>query len=184
MVPLKLIKYPNENLRKIATTVSAAELGGAQLKQIIEQMYDVMVKHDGIGIAAPQVGVNMRLFILNDLQQDTDKRVVAINPKVISKKGYSLDTEACLSMPLISAKVKRSESIIVEALNENGKKFRLEAHGYLSRCIQHEIDHLNGIMFIDHLSLLKRNIVEKKYKKMLHQIHKSNSTHNTNNKTA
>ena len=67
MVPLKLIKYPNVNLRKIATTVSTAELGNTRFKQIIEQMYDVMVKNDGIGIAAPQVGINMRLFILNDL---------------------------------------------------------------------------------------------------------------------
>jgi peptide deformylase len=127
-------------------------------------MYKLMQNAHGIGLAATQVGLNMRLFIMAIANK---RKIVAINPQIIKKYGETYQEEGCLSFPGISANIKRAAYIEIVALNEFGKSYRLKAEGNESKCIQHEIDHLNGISFVDHLSRLKKKIISKKYQHYL-----------------
>ena len=129
---------------------------------IINHLTYTMYHDNGGGLAAIQVGIKKRIFVMDN--SDThNKKIVAINPKIIEMHGEEVDEEGCLSFPGISAKVKRHRWVKMQALDEFGEFFEISADGYLGRCIQHEIDHLNGITYIDHLSPLKRSIIEKKY---------------------
>jgi len=139
-----------------------------ELRATVTEMTVLMSDARGVGLAAVQVGVLKRFFIMiSDLESDEPKVVVAINPEIVERSGEVLDEEGCLSFPEVSAKVKRSEKVKMKALNENGEEFEMEQEGYLARCIQHEIDHLNGITYFDHLTPLKRKMIEKKYKKLM-----------------
>jgi peptide deformylase len=119
----------------------------------------------GIGLAATQVDVHQRIIVI-DISEDKNNLLVLINPRLLEKRGEETNQEGCLSVPEVFEKVKRAEWIKVSALDENGKKFELEAEGLLAVCIQHEVDHLLGKVFVDYLSNLKKNRIKKKLIKL------------------
>lgn len=123
-----------------------------ELQQLIDNMFETMHAAQGIGLAAPQVGRSERLTVI-EIQGE---RIVAINPEIIEESGSDRDEEGCLSIPDIYGEVDRSARVVVEATDREGKRFSIEADGLLARCLQHEIDHLHGKLFIDYLSFLKK----------------------------
>ena len=167
MAKLDILKYPHPFLKQKVQPV-AVEAINDQLRQTIADMFETMYDDHGGGLAATQVGLDMRLFIM-DGSENKDKKFVAINPCIIERKGELYEEEGCLSFPGVSAKVKRAEWVKMRALNEFGEEYELECDGYHGRCIQHEIDHLDGITYFDHLSALKRKMIEKKYKKLMEE---------------
>jgi len=128
---------------------------------MLETMYDA----PGIGLAATQVDIHQRIIVI-DISEDKNNLLVLINPLILELKGEKINREGCLSVPEVFEKVKRADWIKIAALDENGKKFELEAEGFLAVCIQHEIDHLEGKVFVDYLSNLKKNRIKKKLIKM------------------
>ena len=158
---LPILEYPDKRLRTIASPVDAANL---PLGNLIDDMFHTMYEAPGIGLAATQVDVHKQLIIL-DISEDKSQPMVFINPQIIAKDGSQVYQEGCLSLPGIYADVKRFNQITVQALDRNGKPFVLEADGLLAVCIQHEMDHLAGKVFVDHLSPLKRALAEKKLAK-------------------
>ena len=167
MAKLSIIKYPHPFLKLKADFVKIEAIN-SNLCQVIENMFEIMYSSDGIGLAATQVGLNMRLFIM-DVSEKKNQKIMAINPEIIERKGQVNEEEGCLSFPGVSAKVKRAEWVKFHALNAFGQTYEMECDGYLSRCIQHEIDHLDGVTYFDYLSPLKRKIIEKKYKKIMQE---------------
>ena len=165
MAKLTVLKYPHPFLKKTAKAVAIDAIND-ELRDTIDNMFETMHHEQGGGLAATQVGLDLRLFIM-DASQDKDQRIVAINPEIIETKGELLDEEGCLSFPGVSAKVKRAKWVKMRASNELGESYEMECDGYLGRCIQHELDHLNGITYFDHLSSLKRKMIEKKYAKLM-----------------
>ena len=137
-------------------------------------MFETMYAEEGIGLAATQVDIHQRIIVI-DVSENRDERLVLINPELLEKSGETGIEEGCLSIPEQRALVPRAEKVKIRALDRDGKPFELEADGLLAICIQHEIDHLNGVMFVDYLSPLKRNRIKDKlvkYKKQLERAHK------------
>lgn len=159
----EILKYPNPILRKKNAAVTAFDEG---LKKLVADMAETMYKAPGIGLAAPQIGVSQQVVII-DITKEKNELMVLINPKIISCEGSQVDEEGCLSVVDLSAEVKRFNKITVKAQNLAGEDIEFEAEEWFARVIQHEIDHLNGILFIDHLSSLKRALYKKKRKKQL-----------------
>ena len=145
----------------------ADEIGSIDddLRDLAERMFETMYDADGVGLAAPQVGISKRLFVVDTQEPDQEPRVV-VNPVIVKRTGSDRDEEGCLSLPGLSGDVERSAVIVVEAQNLDGERVLIEADGLLARVIQHEIDHLDGILFIDHLSPIKRRLLLKKWKKL------------------
>ncbi len=158
---LAILEYPDKRLRTIAQPVEAVD---AALVELIDDMFHTMYEAPGIGLAATQVNVHKQLLIL-DISEDRSQPMVFINPRITAKDGSQVYQEGCLSLPGIYADVKRYNQITVSALDRNGREFSLEADGLLAVCIQHEMDHLAGKVFVDHLSPLKRALAEKKLAK-------------------
>ncbi|WP_147615221.1 peptide deformylase [Treponema pectinovorum] len=143
---MKIYKLGEDVLRKKAVPVEQAEIND-DLRKFINEMFDTMDEAEGVGLAAPQVGVSKRFFVIT---ADDDVRRVFINPQIIYTSNELCDyDEGCLSLPGFDEKITRPAKVTVSALDENGKAFTLEADGLLARCIQHENDHLDGIMYID-----------------------------------
>jgi peptide deformylase len=137
-----------------------------ELRTLIEDMYDAMYEAEGIGLAGPQVGLAKRVLVI-DIKDEAHPRFALINPRIVERGGEKQkEEEGCLSIPGVSALVERPTTVTVEAVDEHGQPLRLEADGLLARCIQHEVDHLDGVLFIDHLSPLKRSMLVKKYKSL------------------
>lgn len=165
----EVIVFPDERLRRKSEEVKDID---DELRDLIADMFDTMYADDGIGLAAPQVGVHKRLVVMDVvLDEETGEhlKLVLINPVITERQGEVTSTEGCLSVPEYRAEVKRAEIIKIEALDENGQKQTLEANGLLAICIQHELDHLDGKLFIDYLSRLKRERLLVKYKKLKHK---------------
>jgi peptide deformylase len=140
----------------------------AELKQLADDMVETMYAAPGVGLAAPQVGELKRLIVIDCSPKDEpDDLLVAVNPEIISSEGDSLEEEGCLSVPGFWASVKRCSSATMRYQDVEGNTHQREAEGLLAVCMQHEIDHLNGVLFVDRLSPLKRSIFKKKYLKML-----------------
>lgn len=135
-----------------------------EIRRLAEDMFETMYAAEGIGLAAPQVGVNRRLFVMDIRDPDIEPRAL-INPVIVERSGSESGEEGCLSLPGLVGEVERSASIVVEALDLQGEPIRIEASGLHARCIQHEIDHLDGVLFIDHVSPLKRRMLIGKWKK-------------------
>jgi peptide deformylase len=163
MAKLTILKYPDPFLKKVADFVELSEIND-ELRRLVSDMFETMYADNGGGLAATQVGIKKRIFIMSG-SEDHQNKIIAINPKIVESKGVAIEEEGCLSFPGVFAKVKRYEWVKMEAMDEYGSSFEIESDGYLGRCIQHEMDHLNGITYLDHLSPLKRSIVEKKYYK-------------------
>jgi peptide deformylase len=149
-------------LRQAADEVDAI---GEDLRELAAQMFEAMYDADGVGLAAPQVGVSKRLFVV-DTQEPDQEACAIINPVIVGRTGSERGEEGCLSLPGLTGDVERSVEIVVEGQNLDGEPLLIEADGLLSRVIQHEIDHLDGILFIDRLSPIKRKLLLKKWKKL------------------
>tara|TARA_B100001175_G_scaffold157154_1_gene133112 strand:- start:75 stop:623 length:549 start_codon:yes stop_codon:yes gene_type:complete len=163
MNKLEVLHFPDKRLRKIAVPVKKVD---NKIKNIIEQMFFTMYKEKGIGLAATQVNIHKRIIVI-DVSENKDKKIFLINPEIISLSD-DIDTmeEGCLSVPGFYETVSRPKTVKVSSLDYDGKKIEFEANGLLSTCIQHEIDHLNGKLFVDHISSLKRSRIEKKITKL------------------
>lgn len=134
------------------------------LRQLAEDMFETMYSAEGIGIAAPQVGVSKRLFVMDVGDPDVEVRAV-VNPRVVEREGSEREDEGCLSLPGMFGPVDRAKSIVLEGEDLDGRPIRVEAEDLVARCIQHEIDHVDGVLFIDHLSPIKRRMLLNKWKK-------------------
>ncbi|ACI20745.1 peptide deformylase [Thermodesulfovibrio yellowstonii] len=162
MAILEIKKYPDEVLKKKAETIS--EING-DLQKLIDNMIETMYNANGIGLAAPQVGVLKRLIVVDTSPREQNQSlIVLINPEITDSEGEILSEEGCLSLPGFTTRLKRKERVIVKGLDRNGKEIEIEATGLLARALQHEIDHLDGILLIDKISPLKRELFRKKFK--------------------
>jgi peptide deformylase len=160
-----ILQYPDERLHKVAKRVDAIT---ESVGKLISDMAETMYAAPGVGLAATQVDVHQQIIVI-DISETHDELLVLINPELIASEGESKCEEGCLSVPGIYDKVKRAEKIIVKALNEKGEIFELKAEGLLSVCIQHEMDHLLGKVFVEHLSHLKQVRIRAKLKKRLRE---------------
>ena len=162
MAILSILNYPDARLHTVAKPVK--EVNGA-MRRLIADMSDTMYAAPGIGLAATQVNEHIQLIVI-DISREHNNLQVFINPIIIKKSGSQDYEEGCLSVPGVYESVTRAEKITVEALDKEGKKFALEADGLLSVCIQHEMDHLLGKVFVEYLSPLKRNRIKTKMVKL------------------
>jgi peptide deformylase len=158
---LKILRYPDERLHKVAKPVAAVD---ARIRQLADDMAETMYAAPGVGLAASQVDVHEQLIVI-DTSETRDQLLVLINPVITKSEGSAKREEGCLSVPDIFDIVERAEKITVEALNRDGKTFTLDAEGLLAVCIQHEMDHLKGKVFVEYLSRLKQARIVAKLKK-------------------
>lgn len=165
MTDLTILHFPDERLRTIAAPVEEVD---DTLRQLIDDMFETMYDAPGIGLAATQVDVHKRLIVI-DVSEEKNQPLVFINPEILESEGEEQMDEGCLSVPGIYEAVTRAEKIKVSALDRDGNPFELETDGLLAVCIQHEIDHLNGKLFVDHLSRLKQQRIKKKLEKLRRQ---------------
>lgn len=161
MAILKILEYPDERLHTIAKAVPAVT---DNTRTLIRDMAETMYAAPGIGLAATQVDVHQRIIVI-DTSETNDQLLTFINPEITASSGESEREEGCLSVPGIYGKVRRAETVTVKALNSEGKEFVLDASGLLAVCIQHEMDHLLGKVFVEYWSELKRSRVLTKLKK-------------------
>ncbi len=164
MSTLTILEFPDPRLRTIAREIDPIELDDAFRAHIVD-MFETMYEAPGIGLAASQVDDHRRYMVI-DVSEARDERRVFVNPRILEREGEQVCQEGCLSVPTIQADVVRSERIVAQALDEFGTPFELEAHGLLAVCIQHEMDHLEGKLFIDYLSPLKRSMIKRKFDKI------------------
>ena len=164
MANLKLSKYGSEVLREVAQPVEEIT---EEIRKIADAMLRAMYDSDGVGLAAPQVGISKRIIVFDPEPLNMDSEPMAlINPEIVERSGKADAEEGCLSVPDVRGEVGRAANVTVEALNLDGKKVRIEATDLLARILQHEIDHLNGVLFVDHLSRLKKQLIKKHLKKI------------------
>lgn len=161
MAKLPILEFPDPRLRTVAKPVERVD---DALRALVDDMFETMYAAPGIGLAATQVDVHQRLLVL-DVSEDQSRPMVFINPEILEAEGHQIYQEGCLSVPGIYADVKRANKVRVKALDRDGKAFEIEADGLLAVCIQHEMDHLAGKVFVDYLSPLKREQVRKKLAK-------------------
>ena len=161
MAILDVLRFPDERLRTVAKKIQKVD---KSITALISDMFDTMRDENGIGLAATQVDVHKRLVVM-DVSENQDNPMVFINPDITHKEGKIISEEGCLSVPNNYAQVERAEKITVSALDETGEPFTLDADGLLAICIQHELDHLKGKLFVDYLSPLKRQRIKTKLEK-------------------
>lgn len=162
---LKILKYGEPVLEQ--PTQEVTEFDTPELRQLIDDMWETMYAAKGVGLAAPQVGVSQRISVIDiSVGEDESKKIVIINPEIASSEGKQTGEEGCLSIPGFREPVTRANKVTVRAQNEKGETIELCGDELLARAFQHEIDHLNGILFINHLSALKRDIIRRKIKKL------------------
>lgn len=157
-----ILHFPDPRLRNKALPVTEVN---DEIHTLVDDMFDTMYHDRGIGLAANQINVFKRVIVM-DLSEDRSAQFCLINPEIVAQEGLVMMEEGCLSVPSYYAPVQRAAKVTVKALNKQGEPFELTADGYLAICIQHEIDHLEGKLFIDYLSPLKRAMVQKKLEKM------------------
>ena len=163
MALLDILQYPDPRLKKVARTVAVVD---ARIRQLVRDMADTMYEAPGIGLAASQVDVHEQVIVI-DISETHDQLQVFINPRILATAGAVLaHEEGCLSVPGVYDKVERPERVRVAALDAAGQPFELEAEGLLAVCIQHEIDHLRGQVFVDYLSQLKQSRIKTRMRKL------------------
>jgi len=165
MALLNILHFPDPRLRTKAAPVSQVD---ERIRRLVDDMFETMYNAPGIGLAATQVNVHERVIVI-DVSEEKDQPLVFINPEIITKEGVEQMDEGCLSVPGIYETVARAEKVTVRALNREGAAFELETDGLLAVCIQHEMDHLDGKLFVDYLSSLKRDRIRKKLEKAARQ---------------
>ena len=157
----QILHYPDPRLRRHAEAVTEVD---AQIRTLVDDMAETMYQAPGIGLAAPQINVSKRIIVI-DTSETKDNLHVFINPEIVSREGEQTLEEGCLSVPGIYDNVTRAQRITVRALDREGQPFELEASGLLATCVQHELDHLEGKLFVDYLSRLKQQRIRKKLEK-------------------
>jgi peptide deformylase len=159
-----ILKYGATELRKISDPVQSFD---GELEAIVKNMLETMYSASGVGLAAPQIGINIRLTTIDpSAGEDKEKLIVICNPEIISAEGKQSGDEGCLSIPDFSETVIRPMRVVVKGQDIKGEEIRIKAEGLLARAFSHEVDHLDGILFIDHLSPLKRGLIRNKIKKL------------------
>jgi peptide deformylase len=161
MTRLTILEYPDPRLRTVAQPVDKVD---DELRTLVDDMLETMYASKGIGLAATQVNVHRRLLVA-DVSDEQDQPLVFINPEIVSREEVDVHQEGCLSVPGIYEEVQRARRIRVRALGRDGQPFEMDAEGLLAICVQHEIDHLDGKLFVDYLSELKRQRIRKKLEK-------------------
>lgn len=169
MEKLDIVLYPEQGLREICSPVKEMT---DQIDKLIDDMFYTMYDAPGIGLAAPQIAVQERIIVV-DVSENNDQPIALINPEIIRSAGHISWEEGCLSLPGIYGTVNRPSEILVKGMNRDGKMIEFEASDLLAVCIQHEIDHLNGKLFIDYLSGLKRARALKLFRKLLEEEERS-----------
>jgi len=165
MSVLSILEFPDPRLRTQAAPVAVFD---AELKQLVADMFETMYEANGVGLAATQVNVHKRVLVA-DMSEDRKQPLALINARIVGKEGTQVYQEGCLSFPGIYADVTRALKVSVKAQDADGKEFMVEAEGPLAVCIQHELDHLAGKVFVDYLSPLKRNLLLKRLEKQRKQ---------------
>lgn len=158
MAVRKITEYPEKVLAQMGKPVEAF---GEELEKLCADMFDTMYDAEGVGLAAPQIGLNLRLFVMDC----DDIKLVAANPEIVSTEGFQSGQEGCLSVGKVPAVVVRAERAVLRAQDLKGEWFEREAEGYAARCFQHETDHCDGKLFIDHLPKMRREMVVKRFTK-------------------
>ena len=166
MTALNVLIYPDDHLKVVCEPV--AEVND-DIRKIVDDMFDTMYQEEGIGLAAPQVDILQRIITI-DIEGDKQNQLVLINPEILASEGETGIEEGCLSIPGHRALVPRKEKVKVKALNRQGEEVIYDADGLFAICIQHEIDHLNGVLFVDHISALKRQRIKEKMQKLKKQL--------------
>lgn len=162
MAVLEVLRFPDPRLRTKAKPVGTID---DELKRIVDDMYETMEANNGIGLAATQVNIHQQIFVM-DVSETRDQRFCIINPEILSREGVQYETEGCLSVGGGAYdKVERAMKVKLRAMDLDGKTIEIDAQELMAACIQHEMDHLNGILFIDHLSRLKQDRIRKKISK-------------------
>ncbi|MCQ8180439.1 peptide deformylase [Methylomonas sp. SURF-1] len=159
---LTILEFPDKRLRTVASEVEQVDAG---IKKLVDDMIETMYSAKGVGLAATQVNVHKRVIVM-DVSENKDDPICLINPQIVERDGVEESEEGCLSVPGFFEKVSRAEHIKVKALDRNGDSFELEARDLLAVCIQHEMDHLEGKLFVDYLSPFKRNRIKAKLDKI------------------
>jgi peptide deformylase len=161
---IPILKYGAAELRKNSDPVDHFD---DELEKIVKNMIETMYGSPGIGLAAPQIGINIRLTTIDlSVGEEANKLIVLCNPEIISAEGTQKNDEGCLSIPEFSDTISRPLKMVVRGQNLNGDEITIEAEGLMARCLSHEIDHLNGVLFVDHLSPLKRTLIRNRIKKL------------------
>ena len=159
-----IVKYPESVLLKKAEPVTEFN---ADLKKLADDMFESMYAAEGIGLAAPQIGISKRMYVVDlSVGKNPEERLVLINPEIVEKEGKQIEEEGCLSLPDIRDKVSRHFYVRMRAQDVDGKWFEVEGEELLSRAFQHELDHLDGILFIDRLSRLKKDLILRRIRKL------------------
>ena len=166
MAKLEILRYPDPRLRTRAKPVAAVN---DEVRALVDDLAETMYAAPGIGLAASQVNVHRRVIVI-DTSETRDQLLVLINPEIIDASGQAEREEGCLSVPGVYDTVERAERIRVRALNRDGLSFTLDAEGLLATCIQHEMDHLDGRVFVEYLSRLKQNRIRTKMHKMAREL--------------
>ena len=156
-----ILTYPDPELKKRSNPVTVIT---DKTRELVRDMAETMYAAPGVGLAAPQIGVHQRVIVIDvSTQEDSPELIVAINPEIVHAEGEAFEEEGCLSIPKFSANVRRHARVVVKALNLDGEELTYRCDDLLAIAFQHEIDHLDGILFIDHLSPLKKGIFRKRY---------------------
>lgn len=164
MALLPILEFPDPRLRTKAAEVAIDAISSPEFQTRLDDMFETMYEAPGIGLAASQIDCHQRFMVI-DVSEENDAPLVFINPEILSKDGEQVYQEGCLSVPGIFADVTRANEIVVRAHGRDGKAFEMAADGLLAVCIQHEMDHLDGKLFVDYLSPLKREMVKRKLAK-------------------
>ena len=164
MALLPILEFPDPRLRTKAAAVDPARIADPEFQQLLDDMFETMYDAPGSGLAASQVDVHRR-FIVIDVSEEKNRPLVFVNPRITARSGEQVYQEGCLSVPNIFADVTRANEITVTALDRHGEPFELSVDGLLAVCVQHEMDHLEGKLFVDYLSPLKREMVRRKLAK-------------------
>jgi peptide deformylase len=165
MALLEILRFPDPRLRKKATSISNVS---DDIRRLADDMLETMYAAPGVGLAANQVNVQKRIVVI-DISEDKSSPLILINPEILNEEGEREHEEGCLSVPEAYEMVTRADKVRVKALNRDGETFELDADELLATCIQHEIDHLDGKLFVDYLSNLKRQRIKKRLEKQLKQ---------------
>jgi peptide deformylase len=166
---MEIKKYGDSVLREKSLPVSEIT---PEIQKIIDEMIGIMYRAPGVGLAAPQIGISQRIIVADPSEgKEIGRLLVLINPAIVSAEGEIVAEEGCLSVPDVTAEVKRSSRVIVEGLNRQGRKVQIEGENHLARILQHEIDHLEGVLFIDRLGFFERQMLLRKWRKRHRKSH-------------
>jgi peptide deformylase len=162
----RIVKYGDPILEQPAEPVT--EFGTPELEQLVADMFETMYAHKGVGLAAPQIALSKRLTVIDtSAGEDDSAKVVLINPEIVKMEGTQIGEEGCLSIPGFREDVKRAKTTVVRGRNVKGEEIEVTGEDLLARAMQHEIDHLNGILFLSRLSMLKRDLIKRKIRKLV-----------------